>query len=117
MFDEVFGSRPWRLPFIVGQKLAVHGNDHTISFGIFLFFDIQDKIDGTHDAVAKFFVNNGFKGHSVNLHDLIKAVDQRVGGNDRAQPLQGAFSKRFGNIGEFSGAKNDQNDEEDDQEF
>jgi hypothetical protein len=28
------------LPLIVGQKFSVHGNYHTISFGIFLFFNI-----------------------------------------------------------------------------
>ena len=62
-------------PLFVRQELAAHGDFDAITFGILHFVDIKREVDRAHDAVTKMFLNNIFQGHSIDLHDLVKAID------------------------------------------
>ena len=46
-------SAPRLLPLPIWQKFAAVGDDHAIALGIFFFCNIDFKIDGAHDAIAK----------------------------------------------------------------
>ena len=49
--------------------------------------DMHREIDGAHDAVADFFLDDLLQRHAVDLHDLIKSVDERIGRHYVAQAL------------------------------
>ena len=47
--------------------------------GVGLAFDRHVEIDRAHDAVAKSILDQFLPGRAVDLHQLVKPVDQRVG--------------------------------------
>ena len=44
----------------IGQEFAGHGDLHPVALGVGLAFEIEVEIDGGHDAVAEFFLDQGF---------------------------------------------------------
>ncbi len=81
------GLMPDGLPLLIGQELAVHGDDDAVALRVLLLADVQLEVDGAHDAVAEHLVDDGLEGRPVDLGDLVKAIDERVHGDrlaDRA---------------------------------
>ena len=52
---------------------------------------IQAKVNGTHDGVAAFFMDNGLDCRSVGIDDLVKTVENRI-----CIPLVGMLCQKVG---------------------
>ena len=59
---------------------------------------MEAEVDGAHDAVAEFLVDDCFHGHSIYLHDLVKAIDERISRNHRADALAGKLGESVRDI-------------------
>ena len=66
--DGRAGARPYRsvLPLLIGQELAAHGDFHPVSLGIFYFLDFHGEIDGAHDPIPEFLMNQLLEGISID---------------------------------------------------
>ena len=60
---------------------------------------MHGEVDGAHDAVAEFLVDDCLQGHVVDLHDLVEAVVEGVGGDDGAEAFAGAVGECGGDCG------------------
>ena len=69
------------LPTFVWEKLAAHPNQHTIASRIFLLVYVHGEVDGAHDAITKFFVDQLLDGLTVDPDNLIPAIDNRICGH------------------------------------
>src|SRR5262245_56441961 len=63
----------------VRQELARHGDLHTITLRVRQPLHGEVEVDRGHDPVAEFFLDQGLPGRAVDHHQLVKAVDQRIG--------------------------------------
>ena len=54
---------------LIRQKFPAHDNAHPVTLGIGLALQVHVEIDGAHDAVAEFFVDQGFEGGAVDVKD------------------------------------------------
>ena len=68
-------------PFLIGQKLPTHGDFDPVSFGILDFLYFHGEIDGAHNPVSKFLVNQFLERISVDQIDFMKSVQERVLGD------------------------------------
>src|SRR5690242_8162603 len=63
---------------LVGQELATHGQAHAVAFLVGLPLDRHVEIDGAHDPVAEFLVDERLPGRAVDLQQLVEAIDRRI---------------------------------------
>ena len=78
-------------PLLVGKKLAAHRHLDTIAGRVFDFVNVDREVDRTHDAIAEFLLNHILHRHSIDLHDLVEAVDQGIGRDDRVKRALGGI--------------------------
>jgi hypothetical protein len=64
---------------LVRQKLPRQHHIHPIPLRIRLAHDVHREVDRAHDAVAEFLVDQFLDRQAVHIHDLVPAVDQRIG--------------------------------------
>src|SRR5262245_26864061 len=74
-----------RLSLFVFEELAGHNDADAVAIWVSLAREIEVEIDRTHDAVAKFFVDQFLQGRAVYLHDLVEAIDGRISWNCHAE--------------------------------
>src|SRR5262245_8184828 len=61
------------------QELARHGDLHAVALGVRQALDLHVEIAGRHDAVAELLLDQRLPGRAVDHHQLVEAVDERVG--------------------------------------
>ena len=71
---------PWVGAFFgIWQQLAIHFyDDAMVSRIIGDDIHIQAKVNGTHDGVAAFFMDDGLDGRPVGINDFVKTVENRI---------------------------------------
>src|ERR1700729_3771398 len=94
------GGLPWGSP-LVGEEFAVEGDDHAVAGRVGDALDVEAEVDRAHDAVTELLVDQLLDGRPVDLDDLVKPVDRRVGRN---RGLEGAAG-RLGLQGLLNGAR------------
>src|SRR5690349_12058029 len=70
-----------RSPLAVREKLAVHGDHHAVALRVVAALHVHLEVNSAHDPVAKLLLDQRLERGPVDLHDLVEAVDQRVGGH------------------------------------
>ena len=95
-------------PLFVRQKLAAHGDFDPITFGIFNFVDIEREIDRAHDAITKMLLDDILQRHAIDLHDLVEAIDQGIGGDHRITTSLGGELLQSRSNGRIKGEKRSQ---------
>ena len=71
-------ARPAGLPGFVRQEFSIQIDDHPITFRVFFLADLHGEVDGAHDAVTEFLVDNFFDRRAVHTNHFIQAIDQRI---------------------------------------
>ena len=80
----------------IGQEFAGQHHVHTVTLGIGFALNVHAEVDRAHDAVAKFFMDEFLDRGAINAHDLVPAVNQRVGRHrGRQRPLVGHHLQPF----------------------
>src|SRR6266545_5657857 len=64
---------------LVRQELARHGDLHPVALLVGLALHGHVEVDGAHDAVAELLLDELLPGRAVDLHQLVEAVDKRIG--------------------------------------
>jgi hypothetical protein len=78
-FSPYANSFPRRAVIFERQEFARHGDLDTVALGVGLALDLHVEVDRRHDAVAEFLLDQRLPGRAVDQHQLVEAVDQRVG--------------------------------------
>jgi hypothetical protein len=68
------------------QVLAGEDDVNAVALAVGLALEVHVEIDGAHDAVPEFLVDQRLEGGPVHVDELVQAVDEGVGG-DRAVGL------------------------------
>ena len=63
-------------PRIITEVLARHLDLYTVALGVFYPGHGHVKIDGGHDTVAKFLLDQRLERGAVDAHDLIERQNQ-----------------------------------------
>ena len=87
----------------VRQELAAHGDFDAITFGILHFVDIKREVDRAHDAVTEMLLDHILQRHSIDLHDLVEAIDQGVSGDHWIEASLGGELLQSGGDGRIKG--------------
>src|SRR5476651_1889571 len=64
---------------LVAQELAGHGDLHAVALLVGLALHGHVEVDGAHDAVAELLLDQLLPGGAIDLHQLVEAIDQRIG--------------------------------------
>src|SRR5712671_811758 len=75
--------------FLIWEEFAAEGQLDAVALGIGLAFDRHVEIDRAHDAVAEFLLDQFLPRRAIDLDELIKAVDQRIGRHYRRRAAMG----------------------------
>src|SRR5258708_9499459 len=70
---------------LIGQELAAHRDAHAIALLVGLALDRHVEVDGAHDTVAEFLLDEGLPGRAVDLDQLVEAIDQGIRRHRRPQ--------------------------------
>src|SRR5215831_14701839 len=82
------GSLRWEAVLsilIIWEEFAAEGELDAVSLRVGLALDRHVEIDRAHDAVAEFLLDQFFPRRPVDLNQLVKPVDQRIGRYDARQ--------------------------------
>ena len=63
----------------IREEFAAEGQLDPVAFRVGLALDRHVEVDGAHDAVAEFLLDQLLPGRAVDLHQLVEAVDQGIG--------------------------------------
>src|SRR5579885_647222 len=65
------------------QEFAAHADRHAIAFRIGPAGDLHVEVDGRHDAVAEFLLDQRLERGTVHHDELVEAVNERIGWRHR----------------------------------
>src|SRR5665811_1942261 len=66
---------------VVVEELSIKNDDNAIPACVLAALNVHLEIDGAHNTVAEFFVDQFLYRRSVNVEGLIKPVESGVGGH------------------------------------
>src|SRR5215813_10309292 len=75
----VFGDVAGIAVVFIGQKFSRHGDLDAVALGVEQALDLHVEIDRRHDAVAELLLDQRLPRGAVDHHQLVEAVDQRIG--------------------------------------
>src|SRR6266404_5104436 len=83
------GVSSGRSVLLIWEEFAAQGQLDAVAFRVGLALDRHVEIDRTHDAVAEFLLEQLLPRRAIDLHELVKALDQRIGRHYRRRAAMG----------------------------
>lgn len=76
LIQKTHNQRSARSPLLIQKKFTVKRDDDATSIRISLLLHIHGKINGAHNAVTEFFMDDFFDGSAVCLHIFVKPIKE-----------------------------------------
>ena len=66
-------------------KFPVQDDAHAVALRVGFARDVHREVDGAHDAVTEFLVNEFLDGAAIDTHQFVEAIDEGIGWHGRGQ--------------------------------